>query len=489
MRKTPVTALLGAGILMMQFGWVIAIPAFGGIDEIDHAYRAASVARGHWSPDIIANEKGPGDRIPVPSDIVRAAADRCSVLPETHCRARSTSPGDGEVLVASTATRYNPVYPWLVGTPALPFDGSAALYVMRAATVFLCDLLLFATWWLIRGTAKTAWPAISAALAVTPVTLYATANAAPNGVQMSAGLLMWSSGLAMSRTEPRSATIWCFTAASAVMVTVHSTGPMWALLVIATLVMWPGTVDSARRAWGVCRRTCASAIALTGIVITADVSWNLSHSTNLNWGDKSFPPLSASTLFYAFPLWVFQAIGSIPFRNQHVPNIVFATSLTLFGLMILGAFRSCSGRQRAIMVWISCVFFAVPAVLTVISFHSLGLAWQGRYALPFACGLPLVAGWILEDSERKSDLLRVLERVMPVGLCVVQSVAIWGVAARERLDWPVGHGLDAPPIWLLVCLSILASVLICTAFNRLMATESSPSASRAGLDPEVLSAP
>ena len=38
------------GVLCLQAAWILTVPAFRGIDEIDHSYRAASVVRGDWEP-------------------------------------------------------------------------------------------------------------------------------------------------------------------------------------------------------------------------------------------------------------------------------------------------------------------------------------------------------------------------------------------------------------------------------------------------------
>jgi hypothetical protein len=447
---------------------MMALPAFGGIDEFDHVYRAASVARGHWDPPLVAAKGGPGDLIPVPVDLVRAAANRCSILPYTgpeNCYPVSSSGAGVEVLVASTAARYNPAYPWLVGTAALPFKGATALYVIRGVTTLLCDLLLVATWWLLGRAATTAWPQVAAITALTPVVLYASTNAAPNGLQMCAGLLMWTAGLALSRAEPRKAIVWAFALATSVLMTVHTTGPMWATATVVSLAVWPGTVGAAQRTWRALRPTCVGAIAFLVVVGLADLWWSLTHSTNMNWGNHHFRGPSASTLLYAFPLWIFQGIGSIPFRDQYVPTAVFAIALVGFGLLIFLAFRRASQRERLVIIAIGAAFFVIPLVLTVISFHSLGLAWQGRYALPFACGLPLLAGWVLDAAPPRAPLSKVAERMLPFAFCLAQGIALCGVVGKQKANWPEHHGLGAPPILLLVGLTAVASVLVWVGFE------------------------
>ena len=48
MRGGPRTSplLLVVGALLTQAAWLLSVPAFRGVDEFDHVYRAAAVARG-----------------------------------------------------------------------------------------------------------------------------------------------------------------------------------------------------------------------------------------------------------------------------------------------------------------------------------------------------------------------------------------------------------------------------------------------------------
>ena len=72
-------SLLAAGVLLVQLAWILTVPPFRGIDEFDHAYRAAAVAHGQWLPRASASVRGHGEYVEV----------------------------------ASGAARYNPVFYWL----------------------------------------------------------------------------------------------------------------------------------------------------------------------------------------------------------------------------------------------------------------------------------------------------------------------------------------------------------------------------------------
>src|SRR6478672_1363691 len=131
---TRATSLVLLGVIVLQFAWLMALPAFHGMDEFDHAYRAASVARGHWGPGREAPGDGRGQLIRVPLDIVTEAHDACAGLEYTgpdNCRPVSPVDARDQVAVASAAATYNPVFYAVVGLAALPFDGNNALLAMR----------------------------------------------------------------------------------------------------------------------------------------------------------------------------------------------------------------------------------------------------------------------------------------------------------------------------------------------------------------------
>ena len=155
---TPV--LLSLGTLLLQCAWILTVPPFRGIDEFDHAYRASSVAHGHWIPDRIAAENGRGDVIAASRSIVEAAYAECNALPYTgsdNCSAIEDR-GDGTVTVASAAARYHPLFYWLIGKPSMNFEGATALYVMRGVSAVMCAAFLGAAAFVLGLWSRTTWP-------------------------------------------------------------------------------------------------------------------------------------------------------------------------------------------------------------------------------------------------------------------------------------------------------------------------------------------
>ena len=126
--------------------WILVMPPFSGSDEFDHAYRAASAARGEWMIDPVNATRGTGAFLHVPADIVDAARRECQRLRYTvHSDCVGKAVGD-ERIVSSGAGRYHPLFYAVIGTAARPFHGAAALYAMRFATAALAAAFLALPW-------------------------------------------------------------------------------------------------------------------------------------------------------------------------------------------------------------------------------------------------------------------------------------------------------------------------------------------------------
>src|SRR4029079_17591756 len=61
---------------------------------------------------------------------------------------------------------------------------------------------------------------------------------------------------------------------------------------------------------------------------------------------------------------------------------------------------------------------AVPFVLTLATYAQIGLAWQGRYGLPFSCGYFLILGLALDQAPVPPRV-----RSFPLGVAAVLLAA------------------------------------------------------------------
>lgn len=396
-RRCTVRAV-AVGMLLLQLGWLVAVPPFRGMDEWDHAYRAAAVAEGQWRATPEAATRGTGALLDVPADIVAAAGDECDRLGYTgRDECEGTNQGDGTVRVASGAGRYHPIFYAVTGYPTLPFEGVSRLWAMRAVSALLCLGVFCLALGAVRrwATGPAAWVAMVTCL--TPTVLYSSTVMAPNGIEMMAGLAVWSAliGLGLAADERSdSYYLGVLAVAGPVLVSVRSLGPFWMVLILLTSVLaLPVSRDRMRML--VTRPLTLVGMGMVAVATAVSVGWALSQRS-LEVGDSDGRLFSASERLTEatgqLPVWLLQVIGAFPYRDQPAPSWVYACWLLIGGGVMLAGVRRSSGRLRCAILLGLLVSALVPFVVTFLTLNSYGTAWQGRYGLPYALGLLLLAG-------------------------------------------------------------------------------------------------
>ena len=387
--------------MLLQAAWILTVPPFRGIDEFDHAFRAAAVARGEWVAGEAA-EDGRGQLVTVPRSLVEAAHGQCVALsytgPDNCSPVESVS--DGNVTVASAAASYHPAFYWVVGTAALPFDGAASLYAMRIATALLSLLFIgLAAWSVAKLPGR--WPLAGLVLALTPVFVYSTTVAAPNGVEMSAGLALWGALLALIHTrgrESESRLLWCAILSAMLLGTVRALGPVFILMIVATVAMldWGALRDLVLRR----RRTVLIGCLLVGASVLGQALWMFDTvAAELGGNTPESPTTFDSKNIIVWPL---QTVAAFPFRDHPGAPIIYVVVVTLVVAMAFAAWRHASRRVRIVTLASLAVTLAFPFAFTLTTLDTIGNIWQGRYVLPYGVGFLLLAGYALGRSRPSS---------------------------------------------------------------------------------------
>jgi hypothetical protein len=456
--------LLVAGMLVMQLAWLITVPPFRGSDEVDHAYRAAAVAGGEWVAGDYA-EEGRGWLVTVPTPLVEAARAQCEELGSSgpdNC-VGVESPLDDHVLVASSAGNYHPVYYWVVGMAGLPFRSTDALYAMRAASALLCLVFLgLAAWASLRRTSR--WPAAGLVLAASPVLVYSTIVVAPNGLELAASLSLWTSLMSLPGAEDRrsqSTLMWIAIASAVVMGTLRLIGPLFVLLVLATVVVLHGRdlIDVLRQR----RLTVLVGAVLVGLSVTQFAWWTFGLELDPTTGG---PDGSSNFDLGHLVLWPLQSIAAFPYRDQAGPLVVYVVTGALVLTLLVLALRRGRPRERRVLTLAVLGALALPVVLTLATMDGRGVIWQGRYGLPYAVGFVLLAAHILGRHGPSPRLPWLLVGPTAVAMAVAVCASLVKVRAQE-LSGNAASRLDqawhVPPVTVLVLVSLLAALCLAGA--------------------------
>lgn len=459
LRPRSIALLFAVGVFLGQLAWISAIPPYRGIDEFDHVYRAASVAEGYWGPGVGTSRAGRGNLVPVPQKIVTAGSEICRSYAYTgrdNCRP-VTDWDDELVTVASAASRYNPAFYWLIGTPSRLAQGAEAVYVMRVVASLACALLVGLAAWATALWSRTRWPLAALALTLTPVVVYSLAVPAPNGIEMAGALCVWCSLIGLSRVAERRATSALLTVATVgaiPLILVRPLGPMWLVLSLAALLVtlgWKSVYDESHRLpFG------TSTSLLLVALVTALSSWWTVATRPATLEDANLeainPWLSA---IREVPLWFLQSIAAFPTRNEPAPAVVYAASAVTFAAMFTWAIVRANHRLRLGLVLICLMSVAVPFAFTLATVQTTGTIWQGRYTLPLSFGVVLVAGLALERARATSRLAPALLKVFGITTAVAHVVSVVNVQHTESNSSPLAGDARwiSAPLWVVGALA------------------------------------
>jgi hypothetical protein len=460
------------GLLLIELGWVLAVPPFRGVDEWDHAYRASAVAHGQWVAPPTEATRGTGAIVNAEPDIVAAAQPECQRLDYTGDAECVGRPVGDHVEIASGAGRYHPLFYAVVGSPTLVLDGVAALYAMRLVALALCLVVLGVALRVLRTWTE---PLVSVAVVcgLTPMVLYSTSIVAANGLEMVSGLLLWVTLGAMAHHDEPFAARFVVPAvvATSLLVTLRSLGPLWALLILATaLVAWPTLLT---RLWGFVRtRAGLVSVAILAAVAAASLAWISVQSTLVIGRVAAGGPLplveKLGVAALRIPQWILQWIGAFPYRAQPAPPVVYLVFLLLLGWLLAVTLRRGDRRLRLAVGMVLTLSILVPFFITVATLDEFGTSWQGRYVLPYLLGLGLLSGGPLAarlDARGRSLFLVALVPLLAVG----HAASVAGVLASERRDSPQS-GTDAwslaPPTAVLVLLVVAGVALAVVPLAR-----------------------
>jgi hypothetical protein len=284
---------------------------------------------------------------------------------------------------------------------------------------------------------------------MTPVMIYSTVVAAPNGLEMSAALALWASmlGLTKARLEPRRQRLLLLASIPSAMTlaVLRSIGPLWLALILLTLGgllgrSLPTLVHRHRLASAAATATVSGATAL-------GIWWTRFAGTNslANAPSSVNDPFSPSDGLRLVSLWFFQAIAAFPTRNEPAPTIVYVTGAILI-LAVLGAgLWVAEPKVKAVLAATVIVSALTPLLLTIATYSKVGAAWQGRYGLPFCIGALIISGAALDRRRLDHRFLGPIIAVCWGLMLVAHSVGMTNVLLMERRGSP----LAGDPSWLM----------------------------------------
>jgi len=461
-------AALGLGFFLLMAGWALITP-MNATDEAAEVVKAAATVR---LENLGTVETAPKTALGIskksPLTVGEVSVYRvpssfavrlfpCFLNGETNpsC-AKPMGDGSATVSALSYVGNYNPLYYVLVGWPTLLLTGAKCVYVMR-----LCSALLNAV--LLGLAARTALEArrprralLCLAAATTPMTLFFGAIVNPNGTEICAASLVWCVVLRLvTADEPVPAVARRLAARGALglvlLLNLRMLGPLWVAL-IAVIGWWIAT-PATRRALLRCRtvRLAALGSTLLGVV---SLLWTALTPMELVSLSAVHPRLAraARMTLDLTPRHLREMLFSYDWAEVQIPMLACVLLTCTLALLLVPLLAD---RRYALPCLTMVVgVIAIPVVLQGYEMRSLGIIWQGRYLLPYAVGLLLLAGFVELDVHRAAPELasRAVEHWLSAFIGISGLTCFWWAvrfnANAQGLAGPLvpWHTHWAPPM-------------------------------------------
>ncbi|WP_426592755.1 DUF2142 domain-containing protein [Cellulomonas sp. McL0617] len=460
--RRPALPWLVVGALLFGLAalWALAIPPMASPDEPSHVVKAAAVARGQLfgTPNKVAesaDRPGAGTLVRLPSDFAAALALPNCFAFDSHqpadCQDAHLPPADGTVLVETFAGQYPPLYYALVGWPSLFLSAGPSIIAMRLVSAALsATFLAWGGYRLsrLRGNRSGLW---GMSVALTPMCLFLAGTVNPSGFEIAAAFSFWAACLVLvSRDGPVStAALVQAVASGAVLLNVRATGPVWLLgiLVVALVAAPRGRVREIVR---LPSARWLGAVAL--LAVLAALAWTVTHGSVVT--THGLYPQYANLKTALFGILGFgfsylqNMIGNFGWLDAPAPAVTFVAWYVLLGAIAIPAFSAARQVKARLALAIGVVgAAAAPVILQLPTAADAGLIWQGRYVLPLAIGLPVLAALVLavDGSEGGDAHRRVARASVPVVLVAQVAAFFW--AARRYAVGLDGEIVTLHPDW------------------------------------------
>lgn len=379
--------------------WAVANPLMASPDEPAHVVRAASLVRGQILPP--DGDWGSQVEVPYFYQLVNAYPT-CYMFEPTEtgvCEIPAAAPLTEPTETGTMAGKYNPLYYAVVGLPTLLPPGDAVLYLMRVLSAGLCTFLVALGLRAVAQTPAPAWAVLGVAGAITPMAVFLFSTVNPAAVEIAAAIALWCQLLTLlrhpdpARTAGRMAGI---AVSASVLLNARGLSLLYGVVIVAAAVLaapFERTREVLRN-----RRTWPS-FAVVGAAGVAAAVWLLVGKSLGSSGEVIRPDLTfvaaAKTTLLSTVTYLTNMVGQFGWMDTNLEPAVLMAFAAAGALAILLAVAAGRRRERLLLAGLAVAVVGLPVLIHASQARYLGIIWQGRYILPIAVGLPILAGYVL----------------------------------------------------------------------------------------------
>ena len=489
-RRWCVSFVLVAGLIC---SWLLATPIFAAPDEPAHLIHAIGVAHGQWLGHEYHGQRG---LPPLPPTfrkatlVVTAPAayhDDGGILcvafrPNVSARCLALDPLKGNRPAFTYTARYFPAYYLGVGLVSrFTRPGARQVLLMRLVGALLSAALIASAIVTMLEVMPSLLALTGLAIALTPMAFFVAGTINPNGIEIAAAIGVWVHGAAIAfgglrRIGPR--LITRLGVAATILAVSRPTSLLWVAIIGILLLFcigWRNLKDVARR------RSAQVWLAVLGVAVALQLGWaawahafDPSNVFNAPGVPASKSQFLRTTIGMSNGL-LHQMIGVFGWVDTQAPSITYIGWLialgALAGIAVLVARRRFLWTIGATTV----VVAAIPIVVQAAYVHKIGYAWEGRYTLPVAVGIPIVAGLGIGLARlpvigtRRFATLTLSVLVIAQFFAFAQALRRYTVGANGTIWYPWNAQWHAPVPTLLLLIAF-AGLLVAGTVLLLRAT-------------------
>jgi hypothetical protein len=384
--------------------WALATPLYASPDEGAHAIKAAGTVRGDLIGQPAAGPNKSYRTFVVPGIFTQADPSCFAFRPRQPADCQVVRDVSGQSKSLSTASLYPPLYYVWTGLPSLLTTATNVLYFMRIMSAAVCSFFLAAGLWMVRYFAAPRALLVGVAVALTPMVLFLSGMVNPNALEIASALAVWAGAANVLRLGPRTPT-WMLTltvASACVLALSRTLSPLWLFLILAVLILALGYKPGFRLLRT--RRGRVSAATVVAATL-AQLAWIVHYGVLDTAEPRLAVKASDSTVLRIAAgeiagLWR-QMIGVFGWLDTVSPTLTYILWLVLVGAVVATGLLFASHRGALALTVLVILILVLPIVFEYRLARVQGWTWQGRYTLPLAVGLPIVA---LAAVRRRTSL-------------------------------------------------------------------------------------
>lgn len=396
--------------------WVGAAPMFATPDETAHMVRATSLVHGN---SVIRGE----DKVLrfEVSEILDSHTNCYAFMPEQTADCLDIAADEGSVLVSSSAGTYPPLFHLIIGAPRLVSSGLKSLYFMRLANAMACAAFLTLALANIRQLPRRSPVVVGLAVGITPMVLFVSGPASSSGIATTAGLAVWTAGMVLLE-EKCTRSIAASSVALAVplcaMLLTRRDSLMWGGAMVVVLVAyapWKRVKDL------LAERAALMAVAVVGAAAAAQyLIWTGENAAGFNNAGKVGGTGDAGKAFADTVGYLWQAIGVLGWLDTPLPDPVYYSWWGALLALFLGSMAVASFRSNFSVVLAVTLLLGLTTYIGSVRYPY----FQGRYYMPFAIGIPVLAGAAISKGKIPTIPRRSMFVVLG-WLYLMHQVAFW----------------------------------------------------------------